>query len=604
MARRTKKEALTATDLGATVDPNDADWFSASATRNWFLRDPILDWLGMYGAAKGYTPDTDNPRYSSDADFNVFITDRGAEFEACVVRHLAQKHDVVRVAQKASDALFLEHAEKTLELMGDGTPVIHQAVLWNTKLKSRCVADLLVRSDVLNDIVSESVIEQEEAVVAPDLGVPHYRVVEVKFTTLPLRKDGTVGSKPAYSAQAYLATQALGRLQGLMPDSAYLLGRGWRASGNARGTNALERLGRVECITPRGDVTDLHNDVMQAAGWLRACRREGADWSASPSPTRDELRPNLAHKEDTPWHGAKKLIAAEQRELTLLWGVGLKGRALGLEAGLKGWDDPALTPDKVGVTGAMKAPVLEAVLEINRKPEGPAVLPARVATDEQSWREPGAVEFFVDFETTSDLDDDFSRFPDKGGQPLIYMVGCGAVVAGEWSFKAFTVDQLDEASEADVIDAWLQHMAGIEASVGVGAAARIFHWSHAEVSTLETAYNSAKARHPEKNWPSPNWYDFLTKVVRKEPIVFRGAFGFGLKPVANSLHGHGLIDTAWDAGPVDGLGAMVAAWSAARQAREQSIALSEVPLMREVLAYNLVDCKVMWEAISYLRKNH
>ena len=68
----------------------------------------------------------------------------------------------------------------------------------------------------------------------------------------------------------------------------------------------------------------------------------------------------------------------------------------------------------------------------------------------------------------------------------------------------------------------------------------VFHWSHAEASTLETAFNSAVNRHPEKTWASPHWYDLLNRVVKKEPVVVRGALNFGLKSVARALHSHGL----------------------------------------------------------------
>ena len=41
-----------------------------------------------------------------------------------------------------------------------------------------------------------------------------------------------------------------------------------------------------------------------------------------------------------------------------------------------------------------------------------------------------------------------------------------------------------------------------------------------------TAYNSAKARHPDRPWPDPRLFDFLNLVVRKEPVVVRGALWF------------------------------------------------------------------------------
>ena len=129
---------------------------------------------------------------------------------------------------------------------------------------------------------------------------------------------------------------------------------------------------------------------------------------------------------------------------------------------------------------------------------------------------------------------------------------------------------------------------------------RVIHWSPAEVITFESAYNAAKMRHPERDWPSPRWFDFLGEVVREEPVVVRSAFGFGLKAIAKAMHSHGLIDTLWDDGPADALGAMVGAW----WCQDQGVPLADQDLMREIVEYNEVDCRVMMEAIRYFRQEH
>ena len=67
---------------------------------------------------------------------------------------------------------------------------------------------------------------------------------------------------------------------------------------------------------------------------------------------------------------------------------------------------------------------------------------------------------YVDFETVSDLADDFSRIPERGGQPLIFMIGCGHIEDGDWIFASFTADSLAEPAEARIIDEWLNHDAG------------------------------------------------------------------------------------------------------------------------------------------------
>ena len=42
-------------------------------------------------------------------------------------------------------------------------------------------------------------------------------------------------------------------------------------------------------------------------------------------------------------------------------------------------------------------------MDINRNEEGPVIEPARIHAAEKEWREPPLLEFYVDFETVSDL---------------------------------------------------------------------------------------------------------------------------------------------------------------------------------------------------------
>jgi len=86
--------------------------------------------------------------------------------------------------------------------------------------------------------------------------------------------------------------------------------------------------------------------------------------------------------------------------------------------------------------------------------------------------------------------------------------------------------------------------------------------------------------------------------------VVRGAMAFGLKSIAKAMHGHGLIQTLWDDGPADGLGAMMASWWCYDEAKRTGAHITDIPVMREVIAYNEVDCRVMWEVVSYLRRAH
>ena len=166
------------------------------------------------------------------------------------------------------------------------------------------------------------------------------------------------------------------------------------------------------------------------------------------------------------------------------------------------------------------------------------------------------------------------------------------------------MDDLSEVAEARTIDKWLEHMDFVRRRMDPDGEPPVLHWSPAGEASFETQYNSARRRHDRPDWPSPRWFSLLTRVMREEPVLVRGALNFGLKTVARAMHSHGLIDTSWGDGPTDGLGAMVGAWWCDREARRTGEPLSGTDLMRDIARYNEVDCRVMMEIVRHLRQNH
>ena len=600
-------EAYLRNDAGTEIVPGDkADWrhwVSASKTRNWCLGDPLLDWLNLYRAEKGHEQD---PAPDPRTDFQEFVFRKGREFETAVVAHLATLAPVFALPSGVEAVTSLEACRETFEAMRRGEHIIHQGVLRNPENRTYGAADILVRSDVLHRLFPNVLSSAEAAVGAPGIGAAnwHYRVIDVKFTGLKLDKRWHAANDHLeYMVQALIYNEALGRIQGYLPPTSYLLGRGWSKGKNDNGsTNCMDRLASV----PHDHEVQgrlLKTIADEAVGWIRKVRSEGSEWDPLMGPMADELRPNVGNQQNYPWHMAITRIAREREDVTLAWRVGLPGRDKALAAGVDRWPDPRFNAAVAGVNGTYAA-VLDRMLEVNRDADGPAIWPPVITTDIDAWGESRAVEFYVDFETVSNLNDDFANIPEQNGQALIFMIGCGHVEDGEWQFTCFVANRLETSCEADIIEQWLAHMESVRERVASEVARPlVFHWSPAETSSMNGAFKSARARNPSRGsfWVEPNWFDFLTRVTKKEPVIVRGPMGFGLKTVARSLKQHGLIETEWPDGVTDGLGAMVAAWWCADVATVLGCSLADVDLMVEVSAYNGVDCRVMMEAVRCLR---
>lgn len=582
------------------------EWISASSTRNYLLANPLIDWLQLHGVAKGYVQDSHTEGYDPRLEFSRFIMAKGLAFEQAIVRHIETLGDMLTISRSPRQIRDPAMAEKTIAAMADGQPIIYQGVLHHAESETFGAPDFLFRSDILASLFPGSLAPAGAATRAPTLGAGpwHYVVVDAKYTTVHLNAAGTLGndgSARAYKGQLYIYNRALAAAQGFSPEQAFLLGRGWQqdSKGGGRGANAMERLGPVAM----DDAARVQVDA--AVDWARRVRAEGVDWTALPVPSVNELWPNMSETGDFPWHTAKATIARELGEITQLWQVGLAGRTHAHRQGITDWRTPGVSAAATfDVKGPATEPLLDALVAVNHDPNGPPVRPDHVAAAEGEWRPVPPIEFYVDFETVSSLNDDFSKIPEQNGRPLIFMIGCGHVDDERWVFRSFVAEALTEDAEARVIDDWLAHMAALERSTGSGEPAHVIHWSPAETAHFETAYNSAQERHADKEWPALAWFDFLKRVIRAEPVVVRGSLSFGLKPFAKALLAHGLIETSWGDSQLDGLGAMTGAWAAADEARGQGVRLIDIALMQEIARYNEVDCKTMMEIMRYLRANH
>jgi hypothetical protein len=544
--------------------------------------------------------------YDETFDLGRFLTRQGRAFEKAVLADLAERWQLVRITHRPDEARLLSAATATQEAMQAGVQIIAAGVLRDPQLRMFGVVDLLVRSDVLGQLSPGAFVGDPLELAAIGLSHGrHYRVVDVKFRTLDLLKTGGLSTSPSdldTLAQAWVYNEALGRIQGYTPPASYVAGRAWK-QGEERGNKCWERLARVpHDALVRGRGIELREAVQQAAAWIRRVRTEGAEWRVLPLPSVPELWPNMKADQDGPWHDAKAKIGVALADLTLLPRVNMTHRARAHDAGVTRWDDPRVSSELLGISSEKEAAIVDAVLAVNR-PGGETVRPQRMVTGTQVWRQHAEVEAFVDFEFLQDLDDDFAAFPRKGGQSVIFQIGCGTYRGAEWRFRQFTVDELSLAAEERMIDDWLAHLQTLAADAGrdVGAA-RLVHWSPAETSNFERAYDNARARHPDRDWPVLSWFDLLREVVQAEPLVVRGAFSFSLKPIARSLHALGHITTHWGEGLADGAGAMAGAWNAAIEAKRKGVTLGETEVMGEIARYNEVDCRVMAEILDYLRR--
>ncbi len=439
--------------------PEDADWdqwVSATQTRNYLLKDPVIDWIDTH-----YSPFvTKNPRYTQKIlkavkshkgpqNFTEFIMEQGNTFESQVIKLICNQFgsDMVKAIGGELNPHSPDKVQETLDAMNQGVPFIHGGLLHNPENQTYGIPDLLVRSDWLGKLVSIKPLTKVESLVsARGLKDPlnaesppryHYRVVDVKFTTLYLRSNGThiLNSRafPAYKSQLWIYNEALARMQGYKPTETYLLGRRWRFTlkGDVYiGSSCFDRLGVINYVTMDNEYPSR---TKKAIAWVKEVHQESAkDWNVLTVPLeRPELYPNMSNTHDYPWHSVKKKIAEEIGEITTLWMMGVKNRKRAHDSGVYKWTNPKCTVDVLGVNGEFTRRILEKMIDINqprKKRRIQKIKPKRIKNNISCWKTPNEVEFYVDFETVNDILTDFSDMPAVKTTSLIFMIGVGQTI--------------------------------------------------------------------------------------------------------------------------------------------------------------------------------
>jgi len=250
------------------------------------LKDPLVDWLKTHRkftlGDKSNKSNKSNKSTNEFDGFTTFIMKKGVEFEDKLVKYInSHRSPIVTV----SEFITAESVKKTIDLMKEGVPIIHSAPVKNSINHTQGVIDLLVRSDYLHRIIDKCPLTDEERIIeSPKLGHDfHYVVIDVKFSTVPLRADGkhllNSGSYPAYKGQCLVYTDAIGLIQGYTSRYAFILGRRWRYTQQDIKYNSFSCLDKLGVIDYKKIDKSYINQTKNALKWVRNNRKYGHHWS-------------------------------------------------------------------------------------------------------------------------------------------------------------------------------------------------------------------------------------------------------------------------------------------------------------------------------------
>jgi hypothetical protein len=623
-----KYNKVSKTKKSSLITKKINDYVSGTTVKNYLMQDPILDWFDEYDSIDSNKSVESNKydcidsnKYNSKKTFKLkkynhvikknddsnILFKFGNQFEKNVNDNLKEKYGdkVIDINIDGKCGCVRENYQKTIDEMMLGREIILQGVVFNDYNKTLGTFDLIVRSDFINTIVSRQVLSEEmETFKAPKLnGNYHYIVIDIKWTTMTLCSNGynirNSGRFPSYKGQLAIYNCAVGNIQGYIPPKAYIMSKSWKIDKKnniQEGYNVFDLLGEIDYENFDNKVID---NTIKAIDWIRCVRTFGDTWDLH-NPTVPEMYPNCSNKLDYPWSKKKQDIADKIGELTNIWYVTTKQRNNAHIKGIKSWKNNKCNGKLLGLTNE-KERVVNEILKINRS-DNLIISPNIIQNNDFDWKNEQPTDFYIDFETInySLVGDKIDILNSTIHNEILFMIGLGFVQNNKFEYKVFYLEQLTFEDEKIMFNEFINFLNNkiIQLDSSKSYIPRLFHWGFAEQNNV----NHINKKHYNcdnffSNYQWVNMYDIFTK----EPIVIKDVFNFKLKNIGKSMFKHNLIKTSWDISddnPSDGLGAM---FSAIECYNKNNIKSKK---FKSIVEYNKIDCKILYEILCYLRKNH
>jgi predicted RecB family nuclease len=173
------------------------------------------------------------------------------------------------------------------------------------------------------------------------------------------------------------------------------------------------------------------------------------------------------------------------------------------------------------------------------------------------------------------------------------MICLGWNNADKFEYKTFMINRNSDEDEYNMINNMWEFIENKMIEMNKNDYVFI-HWTNAEI----TFYNKFILKH-QNSFNEFKSFD-LYKLFLDNNIVVKGALNFSLKNIASAFHENKLINSCWEKSSCNnGLQAMYLAYNLYKNNNH----VSEND-MKDIIKYNIIDCRVMWEILSYLRNNY
>ena len=580
----------------------DTTWVSASKTRNFLLNDQLIDYLkynnmtDIINSKKrkrqyDISTTTSTKKIKHEDSFLSTILNNGIKFEQNIMNKLNEKfpNKIITIINTNTDTNIdnirdPNYFKLTIDMIKKKVPIIYQGVLHNTVDKTFGVPDLIVRGDYVHKIVN----------VKPDnINNQAYYIIDIKNSQLHLSANSdnilnTSNVKP-YKGQLLIYHQILSQIQNIDTGLSFILGNRWIRIKQNHTYNSHDPFDRFGIINYNNYDRPYIKLVDEAIKWERLIRDPTNNLNHL-IPNHIYLYPNMCVQSEPRFKKIKLELADCNNEITSLWMCGVKHRENAFKHNINSWMDPKLNSKILGINGN-NGKILDLIIGINQSTTK-IMHPTIIKSNLNDWRNRNNLAFYIDFETINRTVFEVEKIDDSMND-IIFMIGIGYSINNKYKYRCLFIKDLSDSEQINIINQMITFLKKISNDNNVDYQnVNLYHWSNFEplvLSKICTKFNII--------YPIFRWTDILD-MFHSEPIVIKGALNFSLKTVGKAMYKLGLIKTIWSTkcNVSDGLSAMYEAYKIYLNNK------SVTTQMKQIIKYNKVDCKIMWEILNALNK--
>lgn len=547
-----------------SVTPSElTTYLSATQFEHFISNDQVCDWLSIVLPKKPQ-------HHPLQSLFN-----KGIHFEATVLStlRLQFKLSLPKLSSLTTSREYTpyEHRldlQSTITAMKRGDPLLYSAYMASEKEELRGIPDLLVRSDYIERYFGITDVPQEPS----SFGDYYYIPIEIKYSSLSFDKTEktllNVHRTKLYKTQLCVYAKILSDLQGVFPCCAFIIGK--FSPGIQKTGPFTFPLGHVYFNTRDSDIRTLFYTGLE---WLREVHKHAFNrqW------VQDHLTvllPNMKNHQPL-YEKEKQLLCDHYGDVTEFWQCSVRHRVNLLDTTnqtIYSWKHPDFCVDMLHVpAGYIKK--IDALFEINKEKNRSILQPKHITHDLYEWRTgpPSSSEWFIDFETTGNANED--------EESTIYLIGIGQLKKS-FSYTYFMADSVSPGGEKNLLLSFYKYWKD-------NGSPRLWHW-YAD----ESFWNRACKKYDLDL--TLTWLD-LHKVFFEGEVMVKGCKNFKLKSYIYALTQHKLINITL---PPDDCCNGMDALSLGEEYYEKK----NKDILEMILLYNKFDCEALYVLLDMIRK--